>query len=292
LKSLNKEAYYYGEEIYEYRNILNEPGKFDELIINIAKKIPAFSSFLEKNSQLAGIFSPAYPGRIFPAPAAGASFVSGLQARSSIQQLVQSRTGSAGNSGQSLQSQISQGMQQAMQIKEKFRQKGEIDKGELGSFKSNSQRTKSFWKRIEYSSDLQFGRPVNLLPATSDIALQAGYKLNDNSIIGVAAAYKLGLGQGWNKVRFTQEGIGFRSFINWRLKGSFYVQGNAEINYMSRFSSIPTFSAWQPAALLGITKKYRISDKIKGNFQVFYNFLHKSQVPNTQGFVFRTGYSL
>lgn len=292
-KNINKEAYYYGEQLLQMRSALNEPGKLEEMLIGIAKKIPAFSSFFERNSQLAGFFAPGSSARLFPAPSSGTSFVSGLQPRSLVQQLVQTRVGSATNVNQLMQQQIAQGLQQAEKLKEKLK-RGFVDEGEFGSFKPNSQRTKSFWQRIEYSTDLQFGRPVNFLPATSDIALQIGYKLNDKSSIGIGTAYKLGLGEGWNRIRFSQQGIGFRSFINWRLKGNFYVQGNAELNYMSQFrnyAQLRQFNDWQRAAMLGISKKYRISKKIKGNFQVLYDFLHKTHVPNTQGFIIRTGYS-
>ena len=93
---------------------------------------------------------------------------------------------------------------------------GDID---APDFKPNSQKTKSFLKRLEYGGNVQSQRARMMFPVTSDIALSLGYKLNDKSLIGVGASYKLGLGTGWNNVRLSNEGVGIRSFFDYKLKG-------------------------------------------------------------------------
>ena len=166
---------------------------------------------------------------------------------------------------------------------------------DMPDFKPNNERTKSFFKRLEFGTNIQTQKAQYYFPATSDIGLSVGYKLNNKSIIGIGASYKLGLGSGWNHISFSHQGVGLRSFMEWKLKGSFYVSGGYEQNYRAAFNSVAQLkdlSAWQQSALLGVSKKYKISKKFKGNMQLLYDFLHTQQVPRTQPVLFRLGYNL
>jgi hypothetical protein len=293
-KKINKEVYYYREQVLYFKDILNEPNKLDELLVGMAKRIPAFTWFLAKNSRLAGVFLPGGSGRVFLAASEHIPVVSGLQQRYSVEQVMQSVSASSANAQQLMHRQVRQGMRDALQVKQKFTNRRKVDEGELGGFTVNSQRKKSFWQRLEYSTDLQFGRSIRYLPAIADISLQASYRLNDQGSLGIGTVYKVGLGEGWSRIRFTHQGIGFRSTLNWKLKGSFYVQGNAEMNYMSAFNSydqLKAFNKWQQAGLLGVAKRYTLSKKIKGTFQVLYDFLHKAHIPHTQGIIIRKAYN-
>jgi hypothetical protein len=100
------------------------------------------------------------------------------------------------------------------------------------------------------------------------------------------------MGTGWNNIRFNNMGIGFRSYMNWKIKGNFYMQGGGEWNYNSGFKDIEELKnspLWQQSAMLGVAKKYRVSKKLKGNVQVLYDFLHRQHLPITQPVIFRFG---
>ena len=115
-------------------------------------------------------------------------------------------------------------------------------------FKPNDQKTKSFLKRLEYGTNIQSQKASYFFPTTSDFGLSVGYKLNDKSIIGIGASYKLGLGKGWNDIKLSSEGIGLRSFIDWKVKGSFWISGGYEQNYRSafkNFSQLQSVNDWQ-----------------------------------------------
>ena len=197
---------------------------------------------------------------------------------------------------QMIQQNLADAQSQLQQLKNKLNQLGQgggdID---MPNFKPNDQRTKSFFKRLEFGTNIQTQKSQYYFPATSDLGFSVGYKLNNKSIIGIGASYKLGLGSGWNNIKFTHQGAGLRSFLEWKLKGSFYASGGYESNYRSAFKNIAQLkdeSAWQQSALLGISKKYSISKSFKGNIQLLYDFLHTRQVPGTQPIVFRLGYTL
>jgi hypothetical protein len=289
-RKFQKDVYYYRAQVDEYKKSLSDPSKLQARLLQLANKIPAFKDFFGKHSELASLFR--MPEN-FGSPAS----LQGLQTRANVQGIIQQRIEAGGPGAQQmLQQNIAGAQSQLHQLKEKINQLGngggDID---MPGFKPNNQRTKSFLKRLEFGTNIQTQKAQYYFPATSDIGLSVGYKLNDKSIIGVGASYKLGLGSGWNNIRFTHQGIGLRSFLEWKLKGSFYVSGGYEQNYKAAFNSIIQLrdeSAWQQSALIGLSKKYRVSKKFKGNMQLLYDFLHARQVPRTQPLQFRIGYTL
>ncbi|MCG7859374.1 hypothetical protein MD537_20520, partial [Flavihumibacter sediminis] len=112
------------------------------------------------------------------------------------------------------------------------------DASEMPTTKTNEEKTRSLWKRLEWGGNLQSARATNFFPTTSDLGLSLGYKLNSKSVVGVGASYKLGWGSDWRNVRMTHEGVGLRSFLDWRLKGSFWVSGGAELNHRQRIEDL------------------------------------------------------
>ena len=167
---------------------------------------------------------------------------------------------------------------------------------EIPDFKPNNQKTKSFLQRLELGTNFQSQKSTNFFPVTSDIGLSVGYRLNDRSIIGVGASYKLGWGSGWNAINLSGQGAGLRSFVDWQIKGSFYISGGYEQNYKSAirgFALLDDFSSWQQSGLLGVTKVVSVRGKLfkKTKVQLLWDFLSYEQVPRTQPIVFRIGYN-
>src|SRR6201991_2267036 len=101
----------------------------------------------------------------------------------------------------------------------------------MPDFKPNDQRTKTFWRRLEYGTNFQTTRNNYAFPTTSDLGLSVGYKLSEKSTIGIGASYKLGWGNGIQHIVFSSQGAGVRSFVDVRIKGSFSASGGLEYNY-------------------------------------------------------------
>ena len=170
---------------------------------------------------------------------------------------------------------------------------GEMPEG----FKPNDQKTKSFLKRLEYSVNIQSHKATNFFPARSDLGLSVGYRLSPNKIIGIGLAYGAGLGRGWNHIRFTQEAIGFRSFADIKLKGSFWFTAGFEMNYHTSFSSIDELkdlSKWSRSGLAGVSKVVSLKTKFfkKTKLSLLWDFLSYQQLPRGKPIIFRIGYSL
>jgi hypothetical protein len=293
-KIFEKQVYYYRAQIAEYKEQLNSPEKIGEKLLTLAQKIPAFKDFFAHNSMLGSLF--ALPGSNGSMPTAS---VTGLQTRAMINQSIINRFGNAVNVNQVMQQNMQSAQSQLNALKN---QVGALSGGTLSNgsdrdlpdFKPNSQKTKSFLKRLELGTNLQSQKAQSFFPVTEDIGLSLGYKLNDKSIIGLGASYKLGLGTGWNNIRLSHQGVGLRSYLDYQLKGSFFLSGGYEQNYRNVITTIDqlrNYSAWQSSGLAGISKRYNLNKKLRGEMKLLWDFLSYQQIPKTQPIVFRIGYS-
>ncbi len=295
LKQINKQVYYYAAQLKEYREILKDPKKIEKKALELLSKTKLFQDFMAKNSMLASLFR--MPGD--PNDPAYIASLAGLQTRVQVNNLVQQQIATGGPNAQAQFQQNFQAAQgQLQQLKDKvLKLGGGSSDAELPDFKPNNQKTKSFLQRIEYSANMQSQSATNYFPVTSDIGLSAGYKLNDKSIIGIGASYKLGWGRGWDHIKLTSEGIGLRCYIDWKLKGSFWISGGYEQNYRSAFSDfyqLKDMNAWQQSGLIGISKVISVKSKLfkKTSTKLLWDFLSYKQVPRTQPIIFRIGYNL
>lgn len=291
LKKLDKVSYYYSEYINEYKGILKDKKRLEKKAMALLYSTPIFKKFVEKNSMLASLFR-------IPTGAAtnnsGAS-MAGIQTRASVQQLMQTSISAGGpNAMSQVRQQIQAGQAELSKLKDKIAKYGSAD-GELPSFKPNNQKVKSFFKRLEYGGNIQFGAAKNYMPSTSTIAFSLGYKLTGNGSIGIGGSYILGMGNGWKDIKLSSQGIGLRSYIDWKLKGNIYISGGYEQNYYSEFknlSQLQDINVWQTSGLLGLSKKVKLKGSKSAKVQVLYDFLSYRHTPSTQPFIFRTGISL
>ena len=222
----------------------------------------------------------------------------GLQTRTQVTNLIQQQVESGGpNAQQQFKQNLQAGQSQLNELKNKLLKTGSGNgDSEMPDFKPNSQKTKPFLKRLEYGANIQSQKASNFFPTTSDIGLSIGYKLNDKSIIGIGASYKMGLGRGWNNIRLSHEGVGMRTFADIKLKGSFWFSGGYEHNYKSAFRNFDQLrerNAWQQSGLVGISKVVSLKTKLfkKTSIKLLWDFLSYGQIPRTQPMVFRVGYN-
>ena len=291
LTKIDKEAYYYVETLRNYKELFSDRKKAEQLAYKILNKIPAFKKFTEQNSMLASLFRMPGSGNADP------SSFAGLQTRESVQALLQDRIAIGGpNAQQQIGQNFQQGQAELNALKNKVIQSGgSSSDANMPNFKPNSQKSKTFLQRLEYGSNFQFGKSNSLTPTTADIALSVGYKLNDKSIVGIGASYKMGLGS-IQRLSISHQGVGLRSFVDWKLKKQFFVSGGFEMNYLAGFKNISQLknsNGWQQAGLVGLTKKFNIQTKFfkATNVQLLYDMLHKQHVPVSQPVLFRIGYS-
>ena len=294
--NLSKTAYYYSAQVKEYKDMLNDKKKMEARALAELRKLPAFAAFMKKNSLLA---------KLFPTPEnfGTADALIGLQTRSVVQTQLLQRFGSVTSSNSQstnsppvnyLQQQIQQAQGELNKLKDQVNKMGGGSSDVvIPDFKTNNQKTKPFLKRFEYGFNIQLKKDNKYLPSSSDIGASLGYKLNNKSVIGIGVVSKLSFGS-INKIQVSSQGLGARSFLDYRIKGQISISGGFEMNYNSKFKNIPqlqNFKAWQSNALVGIKHKYKISKKMFSNVQILYDFLASKHTPGTTPFLFRIGYS-
>ncbi|PSL41253.1 hypothetical protein CLV51_1221, partial [Chitinophaga niastensis] len=285
LQKMNKEAYYYSQQLKEYKEVFKDKKKAEQKAMELMQKVPAFNDFIQQHSQLASLFN-------IQGAAAAAQSLEGLQTRSQVEQLIQQRIGSGGPSaGAGVSQQMAEARSKMDELKSKF---PDLDNAaDMPNFRPNQMKTKSFLQRLEFGSNIQFQRSNKFFPTTGDLAGQVAYKFHKNGSTGLGLSYKLGMGTGFDNIHFSNQGVGIRSFIDWKLKGTFFLNGGYEQNYQPNYVALPdgVGQQWTQSGLIGISKKYKINSKMKGNIILLFDFLYNQHVPKTDPIKLRTGYT-
>jgi myosin heavy subunit len=291
LKKLNKQAYYYSQTVKEIKNVINDPKKIEKHAIALLRKIPAFNDFMARNSFMASIFGA-------PANTSLTNVsLAGLQTRVNVQQtILNSFPASSSNTPQQyVQQQLQTANTQLNELKKKIAFVDFNGNAEATpDFKPNGQKGKPLLKRIELGTNVQFGKTNRVLPTTSEFAVSVGYKLNNNGVIGIGSSYKLGLGNGFQNIQFTNQGVGLRSFLDWKIKGGFYISGGYEKNYLPALNNVNVpvrLDIWQESGLIGLVKKYKLRKNKQVYTQILFDFLSYKNIPRSQPIIFRTGWN-
>jgi hypothetical protein len=298
LQGWNKQAYYYSAQLSEYKALLKDRKKAEQKVLAALRQTKLYKDFLKKHSQLAKLFG-------VPENYGSPQSLIGLQTRASVQQQLQQRLGGGTSTGTGAtnainpQALIAQQLQQAQSQLNQLKNQLKLPGGSsndlaMPDFTPNSQRTKTFWKRVRYGLDVSSQKSNRWLPSLTTIALSAGYQFTDGCTAGFSIAYKLGWGQPFSHIRFSHEGIGLRSFVDVKLKGSLWLTGGYELNYLQSIrdleATLKNLDAWQKSALAGLTKKTKLKGKKEVKVQLLYDFLHAQHQPVTPEWQFRVGW--
>ena len=305
---MKRDVYYYSQQIREYKEMWSNPGKLEQATLGVLNRLPAFQSFMKNNSLLGGLFR-------LPGGYATPQAVSGLQTKAQVAEIVQGKLGSAsaqpggmpganagaGAGGGATADVLQTNLQSAQQQLDTYKSKlGALGTGngdlDMPDFKPNDQKTKTFWKRLEYGANFQTSRTNYYFPTVSDFGFSLGYKLGHSNVVGIGASYKLGWGNGIQHIAFSSQGVGLRSFLQIKIKGSFSASGGFEYNYTTPFVSfqqLKQLEYWTKSGLIGITKTVSLKNRVfkKTSVSLLWDFLSYQQLPKTQPFLFRIGYN-
>jgi len=287
----NQDVYYYSQQVRQYKEMLNNPDQLEQKALSLLNQLPAFQNFMKNNSQLAGLFN-------LPGNYGSAQGLVGLQTRDQVNNLIQGQIAAGGSGGAAaLQSNLQSAESQLDGYKDKLSKlgsgSGDID---MPDFKPNEQKTKTFWKRLQYGTNFQTTRNNYYFPTVTDLGLSVGYKLSNSSTVGIGASYKIGWGNGIQHIALSSQGAGLRSYIDIKIKGSFSATGGLEYNYTTPFASyqqLRLLNDWTKSGLIGVTKTVSVKSRVfkKTKLSLLWDFLSYQQIPKTQAVVFRIGYN-
>ncbi len=290
LAGYNRQAYYYADQVRAYRAVLNDPNRMMQTALVLLNKLPAFASFMKRNSFLSGLFG-------VPAGYGTEQGLVGLQTHDQVMAMIQSKIGQGGpNAASSLQNSVNSAQQDIAKLQNKLSSMGG-GSGDIPmpDFKTNDQHSKTFLHRLEYGFDLQTTRGTLYFPAYTDIGISVGYNLGHQNSIGAGASFKVGWGTDWQHIALSGQGVGLRSFVDIHLKKTFSLTGGLELNYLQPFSSfkaIPKLSGWTQSGLIGISKTISSKSTLlkKTRVSFFWDFLSYYQIPRQPPVIFRLGY--
>jgi len=298
LSKYSRETYYYKERLKQWKTALDEPSAWEAAAIKVLNKVPAFQQFLRNNSQLSSMFG--MPSNSTTDQLAAA--IGAMQTSAMVHQQLEQRIGAAARDAEQRIAETVGGDADIAALKDKVTPslpRSSDTPDDMPDFKPNSQRTKKLLQRLEYGFNLQTGvRARYQFPASNDLAATLGYRLNDRMVAGVGMAYKFGLGDGWDKITLVSNGIGFRSYFDYKItaKGKgrgiisgLWISGGFEENYWARFKNIEALrrAVWQSSGLIGISKKVQYKNKYT-KLQVLWDFLPPI---GDRPLIFRWGYA-
>jgi hypothetical protein len=302
LAKISKESFYYVATLRNYKELFRDQKKAEQLVLTILNKIPAFTKFIQENSMLAQLFgSPNAP--------ASAANLAGLQTRASVNTLIQNQIAAGGpNAQQVMQQNFQQAQSELSKLKDKVLKAGGSssdmeawDPSPLGRSGGAPQenKAKTLRQRLELGTNLQTQKATNYFPNRSDIGLSLGYKLSNKSTIGIGGSFSLGFGRGWNNIRISSQGASARTFLESKIKGSFFLSGAYELNYREQLRITngvvaPPSGGWGPqqSGLVGISKTVSVKSKLfkKTSVKLLWDFLSFQNLPRSQPIIFRVGY--
>src|ERR1700744_5114121 len=304
--AMGQSVYYYSQQVQQYKAMLDNPDLLAQKALAMLSQLPAFQSFMDTHSQLGGLFH-------LPANYASPQSLNGLQTKDQVAKLVQGQVspggagklggaggeagGSAGAGVAALQSNLQSAQSQLDTYKSKLSQLGGGNADmPMPDFKPNDQKTKTFLKRLQYGFNFQTTRNSYYFPTGIDLGGSLGYQLGHSNVVGVGASFKLGVGNGINDIAFSGQGVGLRSFLNIKIKGTFSATGGFEYNYTTPFTTyqqLRQIDYWTKSGLIGITKTVSMKSKLfkQTTLSLLWDFLSYSQAPPTQPILFRVGYT-
>ncbi len=108
LMSINKQVYYFQQQLKEYKTALHDTKKLERKLLETVNTIPAFHQYMQKYSYLAQLFG-------LPDDYGSPESLLGLQTRAQLQQIISQRFGSASPGGAEAGTDPGQLVQQQLQ---------------------------------------------------------------------------------------------------------------------------------------------------------------------------------
>lgn len=264
-KKITQTVAYYKSSLAQLKGWVNEPDRALAKLVTVLSETKLFQGLFSRYSVLSAILPP--PASLPIDPLAAGS----MQVRNAVMTSLGQGTGIT-NAARYLR-QASPGVNNPLQeVTDRLRSlRQDKNLQDPTEHVPNEQRSRPFLKRLELGSNFQTTRSSNYFPTASDVGMSLAFRINDKSVIGLGAAYKLGWGKDIRHIRLSHEGVSFRSFVNAKIKGAFHATGGWEYHYQQPFAdfrALPDISTWRQSALLGITKKMMMRSKVLRSTQV------------------------
>jgi len=292
LKGIEKQVFYAKAKMKVFKDISDEPSKAEDLALEALQGQQGFEQSLQQSD----------PNSMASLAAKGATAADlekmGYQTKQQVTKALQQKYGNnLGGLKENVGKQIKDYQDQLKKI-QNTKNTVKQTKTSLSKFKSfnrpefkvNPMRGLPLWRRIEKQLNWQTSRAtLDGKPALFQVSAMAGFKHTPKLSYGIGIATSIGLGQNWNNVKLSFEGVGLRTYANWQLIygiGAYagyermYKQAAFIDNKSTAQETLPTLHEkrlYSESVLLGLTKSYSINDKWNGSMQVLYDVWWKEK---------------
>ena len=284
-KEFDKVNYYFHEQTASYKKLLSDVSGIDKHVMAFLKGNNEFGKIFKSESQLSVLDK---------IPSDWGQKINGLKTIDDVKSAINLDVKKLGDNPKGALENSMKPMQKAV---------GELKSGEFGklsnaadipSFKPSSLKTKSLADRINFGNNFQVTQGNYLYPSTVNLGLQISYQLSLKLQPGVGVSYLLGLGQGWDKISFTNRGFGLRSFIDYGISNLIFFEAGFEKNATIPLSNNKELGIknwnWKNSALAGLKFKYSPTSKIIPTISLQYDFLADKNTPPSPNVIYRAGW--
>lgn len=288
VKGIDKQVFYAKEKIKIFKQINDEPSKVEEQALEILQGQQGFDQLLDKAT-----------GRTTNSNMSTSDLEKmGYQTKRQLNEQLQQKFGNnlsglKQNMGKQIadyQDKLKDVTKTTGTLKQSKQSLNRLNNINKPSFRVNPMRGMPFSKRIEKQWNFQTNRATtDGKPAMIQLSAMAGFKHTPKLNYGAGIATSIGLGQNWNNIKFSFEGLGVRTFAEWQgLYGIGAYAGYERMFKQAAFhnanEAIPQLkqnahntNRYNESILIGLTKRYRINEKIVGSIQVLYDVWYKEK---------------
>lgn len=222
-----------------------------------------------------------------PLPEGYRQNMEGLQTNDFVEEKLKAKAEEIKRVGaKSLQERFDQAQAKMDKAKQKF---NAIDRTQGGQPNENPYVGKTLLERLAFGGNFQVNRQR---PGSIDAALQASYLTTARIRFGLGGTYRINLGKNGFNPDFDRQVFGTRSFFDYTLFRSAFVQASYEWSNTDvlTLDNIAQGRQWVQSGMLGLGNRFTLPKGMKGNFVALYNFLHDERSPNPNPWVIRFGF--
>jgi hypothetical protein len=291
ITGIQKELFYAKSKITEWKKLADEPSKAEELALEYLQGTKGFDGAMKSAMSNR-------PGNSMSSATSAEDLEAmGFQTKRMMNEALKKTFGNnlsavQGNIGKD----VKQWQDQATSLQKDLNETGQNLKGirhtARPQFIVNPMRGMPLLKRIERQYSFSSQRSNTLTdgtkrPAILSLSASVAYKYRPKLSSGIGIAGDMGLGENWSWIRFSFEGIGVRTFINWELIYGIGAYAGLERTYKlsalniadndpsNASGSVRNGQNYRDAILIGASKRYKINSKWNGQIQVLYDAFWK-----------------
>lgn len=282
---IEKQVFYAKSKLGVYKQISEDPSIAEEKALEYLQGLEGFDKSLQQNDALSQ-----FAGKN---PSSSDLEKMGIQTKQQVTANLQKKFGgdlsglqqNMGGQVKQFQDKLQNVKSAKNSLKETKQSANQLRNINKPSFKVNQMRGLPFRQRIEKQYNWQTSRAtIDGKPAMMQLSAMAGFKHTPKLTYGAGIATSIGLGQNWNNIKFSLQGIGIRTFASWQWQyGIGAYTGYERMFRQTAFISnaketIPALELnthntknYTEAVLIGLTKSYRINHKWNGSLQLLYD---------------------